>query len=392
MSRNDGLSHVLSKLQVNRDGIPWAERRSLAATLDRSLARADERESAIRLIHVLVDDPKWEVRKEIASIQPSVPDDELAPLAAKLTQDTNSFVRNAAERALGLSGRATHGVGSRRKGLDDVLAQFDLLRAVQGRTVGTQVHALALRLYEVTARATVHDLRGVLTSALSNLKKVQSIVAESPLDAKGLRDGLKRIADRVNYLHQCIEAMRTYAQAIAHDRAMTLLKETIADAHAIALDGAASRYPRVSDVKTKVSVDEKILVNVTKHQVVSASANMLKNAYEAVLLRSEDCKTGQVDVSACSVESGEIHIIVRDNGVGIKNEDLRVLWAFLPGHTTKKDRVQASVCPRLTNTLRLTEGPSRSKAARTKGQPSLSHFPLRCRRSRRNDSKGSRGR
>jgi signal transduction histidine kinase len=330
------LAQALASLESDRDAILWTKRRALAASLGEALPKADLHDIAVRLVHLLADDTKWEVRKEIASLLPLLPDDDFMPLAAKLTQDANGYVRKSAERGLDLRRKGAREIGNRRKGLDQVVTQFDLLGSTQGRVASDKARALAVRLYELAVGATVHDLRGVLTSARSHLARLQSGAANSSLDGTTLRDGLGKVADRLAYLEKFIDAMGTYAQAVPPERATARLADIVRDAHSVAVDAVPSAHLEAARVEALVTVDDGIMVIVAPHQIVAAIANVLKNAYEAVLLVEADDRTGQVRLTAGRVGNGEVEIVVRDNGMGMNADDLRDVRALVPGRTTKK--------------------------------------------------------
>ena len=334
-SRQQELARVLASIESDGNAIPWTQRRDVAASLGESLLNADDRDIAVRLVYLFALDGKWEVRREIASLLQSLPDDEFAPLAATLTEDPNSYVRKAAERALDLRRKGTRGVGSHGRGLDQVVAQFDLLGFGQGKPGRDRVRALATRLYEVSVAATVHDLRGVLTSACANVTRLQTQAAHSPLDGAAIQVSLRKVADRLAYLEKFVDAMGTYSQAISPERAMARLAQIVGDAHSVALDALRSAHIEPDSVSVSIAVDDDITVVVARHQIVAAIANVLKNAYEAVCT-SDAGRPGQVSLTAERVGDAEVRIVIRDNGVGVKADDLRELLAFVPGRTTKK--------------------------------------------------------
>ena len=330
------LARVLASLESDRDAIPWTQRRSLAARLGEALHKADQRDIAVRLLHLLAGDTKWEVRREIASLLPSLPDDEFAPLAAKLTEDPNGYVRKAAERALDLRRKGTPEVGNRRKGLDQVVTQFDLLASRQGRAVGDKARILAMRLYEAVVGATVHDLRGVLTSAQAHVASMQTQAAQSSPDLRVLREGLGKVAGRLAYLERFIDDIRTYSQPVSPERTSARLADLVADAQSVALDAVRAAHAGAAGIKESISVDDNITVTVARHQIVAAIGNVLKNAYDAVLLGTDEGCSPCVDLTAECVGDEEVRVLIRDNGVGMNADDLRAVRAFVPGRTTKK--------------------------------------------------------
>jgi len=330
------LAEVLARLESDRGAIPWPQRRSLAASLGEALVKADQRDIAIQLVHLLAHDSKWEVRREIASLLPSLPDDEFAPLAARLTQDVNSYVRKAAERGLSLWRKGIREVGHRRKGLDQVLAQVDLLEAQHGKAAADKVGELATRLYEALVGATVHDLRGVLTSARANLARLEGETGKSSLDRSAIQDGLRKVALRLEYLERFVEDMATYSQPVSTERVPTRLVDVVSDAGALVVDALRSAHPRANPFIESISVDDGITVTVVRHQIVAAIVNVLKNAHEAVLCRVDKDHSGCVALTAAYTRDDEVRIVIQDNGVGMDTDALRAVSAFVPGHTTKK--------------------------------------------------------
>ena len=330
------LLKVLADLESGEDIIPWTERRALAVSLGKSLQQAEDRDLALRLFHVMADDPKWEVRKEIACLLPFLPDDEFAPLAAKLTEDLNGYVRKAAERALDLRRKGTPEVGNRRKGLDQVVTQFDLLSSSQGKAVGDKARTLAMRLYEAVVGATVHDLRGVLTSAQVNVASLQTQATQPSLDRGALQKGLGKVADRLAYLERFINDIRTYSQAVPLERTSARLADVVADAQSLVVDAIRAAHPGAAGIEESISVDDKITVTVARHQIAAAITNVLKNAYEAVLLGTDEGRSPCVGLTAECVGDEEVRIVIRDNGVGMNADVLRAVRAFVPGRTTKK--------------------------------------------------------
>ncbi|MGA2059421.1 MAG: ATP-binding protein [Thermoguttaceae bacterium] len=326
---------MLADLESSWDALSWMERRALAVSLREMLAQTEQHEAALRLFHLLADDPKWEVRKEIASLLPLLSDAEFVPLAARLTDDSNGFVRKAAERALSIRRKGTRAGGYRGKGIDQVLAQFDLFGSTHGKKAGDKTRTLAMRLYEVVVGATVHDLRGVLTSACANVARLQNQAAQSSLDGPAIQDGLRKVADRLAYLEKFVDAMSIYSQAIPPERATVRLAQVVGEAHGVALDALRPAHLDTKRVNASIAIDDSITVVLARHQIVAAIANVLKNAYEAVY-DTDDGRPGHVSITAERVGDAEVRIVIRDNGIGVKADDLRELRAFVPGRTTKK--------------------------------------------------------
>ena len=122
-SERHDLEEALSRLQANPEAMPWAERRTLAASLYDALDAGHDSGPVMEMVHLLARDPKPEVRKEIADLLVSVPEDDFAKLAALLSGDTSSFVQKAAERALDRRRKGQRELQRRRQGFDSLESQ-----------------------------------------------------------------------------------------------------------------------------------------------------------------------------------------------------------------------------------------------------------------------------
>ena len=64
--KGNTFAKMLSRLQKEPEAVAWPERRALAKAVCESLASHGESDTALGLMFQLADDPKWEVRKDIA--------------------------------------------------------------------------------------------------------------------------------------------------------------------------------------------------------------------------------------------------------------------------------------------------------------------------------------
>lgn len=322
---------------MNSGAVTWTRRREIAKSL-RDLLR-DERHTAaaLRILQVLADDPKWEVRKEVAGLLINLSDAEFAPLAAKLSEDQNSFVRTAAERCLNRRRREPRNLRSRQKGLGSLLEDFDLLERMHGSQVAIKAQRMALRLYEELVGSTAHELRGVLTPLGLKVSAARERLERSEFDAAHLSDSLNELAERLALLSRFVDDMRTFSQPMPTERIPTPLEGVVSEAHRIVLDDlrATGRNPKA--VEASLSVAALITVAMARHQVVSAIVNVLKNAYEALPVNEGGYPSGTITLRAELADGrGDVRIVVEDNGAGINSDDLRELQAFVPGRTTKR--------------------------------------------------------
>jgi len=333
--RQCDLDRALTDLSADRDAMPWAERRALVASAAEQLNRAELRSAALALFRVLAADPKWEVRKEVAASLLLLPDDEFVALAAKLTSDSNGFVRKAAERSLDRRKRGLSQTGTRRRGLSQILREIDELGRRNGNRVASKVRQLVDQLYDAMAGTTVHELRGVLTPLMAATARLREKALNRPLEPDVFDSDLETIATGLELFERFIDDMRAYSQTVPAERTPMQLEKVVAEAHRLARDQLEAANQDLSCLDVSVSVDHRITICVARHYVLAAVRNVLTNAYEAALAQDERLER-RISLRAVLIEGVEVRIVVSDSGIGMSNEDLREVRAFIPGRTSKK--------------------------------------------------------
>lgn len=327
---------TLSRLQKDPEAIAWPERRALAKAVCESLASAGPSETVLGLMFQLADDTKWEVRKDVADCLLLVPDDDFQRLAAKLSGDSNSYVRKAAERALDRRRRGERTAERRKRGLDQVADLQSAIEKRYGADAAEKAGQMAERLYDIMVGATAHDMKGILTPLKSSTESLLKLLGEGSVDPKTFRKELSRMADRLAIMERLMEDMRTYSQATPPERRRERLLEMVTDAHTMVNDVFQASGRNASAVQVKIEVPEKITAEVSRYQIVVALANVLKNAYESFATGPDTFDAGRVSVTAKAIGEDKVEIVVEDTGMGLSKEELEEVRRFVPGGTSKK--------------------------------------------------------
>lgn len=331
------LGQTLAALQQNREALPWPERRQLAASLGQTLEAGDGHEAVLPLVHLLATDAKPEVRQGIANLLPTLGDDDFTALAAKLSEDTNAFVRNAAQRAVDRRRRGQKEASRKRRGIDQVLTDYTAMEREYGRAAAEKARRLGERLYDLLVGATVHDMRAVLTPAKANATSLLAHIDEGNADPRALREGVVKIADRLDFMERLLDDMRSYSQPVPPQRARARLAHLVTEAVGIVRENMTAVRRDPAAVELSAAVAEGVIVRVARHQLVVAFTNVIKNAYEALADEAGQFTAGRVDIQA-ELIGDEVRVVVRDTGRGLAPDDLRELRQFIPGRTTKKNR------------------------------------------------------
>lgn len=112
------LEEATAWLRGTSASASWAERRDLARSVVESLAVGPASNGGLALLKELASDAKWEVRREVAEGLLYVSDSDFFHLAGQLANDTNNFVRRAAERAMDRRRQIAKQAGVARRTVD----------------------------------------------------------------------------------------------------------------------------------------------------------------------------------------------------------------------------------------------------------------------------------
>jgi signal transduction histidine kinase len=325
------------RLRDGREALSWTERRGLVAAVAAALGEGDHSPVVFELVFLLAEDPKWEVRSDVANLLMLLPDEKFAKVAVRLVDDTNAFVRNAAERALSRQRRCEQTEKHEKQGFQYVQTQYDLLEKLHGKPLADRSRKIAEQLFDQLVGVTVHEMRGTLTPLLSGASSLLHHVDEGIADPAEFRRQLVKMNDRLAFVSRLVEDMRTYAIPPPLERRRERLASIVADAVAMARDSVAAHSHGLENIPVAINVRENITVDVSRHQMLMAIANVLKNAYEAFYWANRKRRKAKITIEARVTESENLQLVVADNGQGISDVDLAEVRQFVPGRTSKRN-------------------------------------------------------
>jgi signal transduction histidine kinase len=328
-------AEISARLRGNRQAIPWHERRELARSLAAVLGQATTPAPLAELLELLAADPKPEVRHAIAVLLVQMDDGVFARIAAALEEDSNAFVRNAVQRSLDRRRRGQQEATRKRRHAQEIQGDYAAMERMHGRPAAERARRMCERFAEVLVGTAVHNMRGVLTPMKITASALLRQAETESVDTRQLRDGLARIGDQVCFLERLLEDMRAYSQPVMAIRRRERLADVVAEARSVASEYLRGMGREPDAVDVAVSVPKGIMVDMARHQMVVALANLIKNAHEAFADGGGSFRAGQIGVEA-QVSGDKVRVCVRDNGAGLATEDLRELREFVPGRTSKK--------------------------------------------------------
>ncbi len=328
--------NLAERLRRDGEAMPWPERRALVQAACEQLAEVGPTEQVVSLLTLLANDPKWEVRKDVADGLLLVPEDVFPRLAAQLVEDSNRYVQSAAERALDRRRRGRQSVERKRRELDQVQDQYASIERQHGAGAAEKARQMAERFYDVLVGATVHDMRNILAPLKSSIQALQGHAAEGNFDADLFRTNLARMAYQAAMLERWLDDMRFYAQPTPAERRRERLVDIVNESHGIVLDAFRAYGRNPASVRMAMDVPERLTVDVARHQFVRAVTNVIKNAYEAFAADPQAFGEGEILVCARLVDDERLELVVEDKGMGMSPDELADVQRFVPGGTSKK--------------------------------------------------------
>lgn len=300
------------------------------------LEREGPAESLLSLLWLLSEDEKWEVRKDVADCLIRLPDDEFPRFAARLIDDSNSFVQTATRRAMDRRRRGEQTAQRKQRGLDHIQEKYERLEQDYGHDAAALARQMAEQLYDLIVGATVHDMRNILAPLKSGISALTNNLRGGDMEPKLFEKGLAKLGHQAEMLERMIDDMRVYMQPAPAERRRERLTDVVEEAHASVIDTFQATGRAALSVSIVIKVPENLTVDVSRHQIVRAISNVLKNAYESFATDPYTFTRGEICVIGREVDSERVEIIVSDNGMGLPPDELAEVRRFVPGNTSKK--------------------------------------------------------
>ncbi|MBP7747026.1 MAG: HAMP domain-containing histidine kinase [Phycisphaerae bacterium] len=346
------VADVVARLRADRNAASRDERLALARGLAEHPAAYFQTLEAAALLSVLADDPLPQVRQAVAWALEHLPEPLFATLHEKLEHDHNAFVLNAVERAVARRARAVRAAQRTRFGVDQVAAHLQRIEKRHGAPAARDASRLCERYTQLLVASMVHDLRSVLTHLKAN---TLALLAETSPPAGARRARLPaRVRDDLEFLERTVLDMEQFTEPLDAGRRPERLVDLLRAAQEIAVASVrANGEVDPSTIAADLDIPEHITVVVARHQVVTALANILKNAFEAFAggwpRRTQAVAGDAGDAGAITDEVGRIEITarrvgdhadlcIRDNGMGFAQEEADTLHLFTPGRRNKTKR------------------------------------------------------
>lgn len=370
------FEEAFARLRQNPEALPWPDRRELAQRMCDHLESGEPPETVLPLVRVLADDPKGEVRLDIARALVWLPEVDFRPLAAKLSEDPFAFTRKAAERAIERRQKGLAEMTKRSRGSDALDADWARFTKEHGSTATAQAQRLAERMYAVLVGSAVHSMGPILEPIKHRTAKLKSLIQAGNFDPKTAEDMLTAVLSKVDHMERLFKDVRDFSRAPSSVRRRERLAALVREALQTVQDGQ-SRIPETDGpLLVYPVIPERITVEVARDELLMALVNTIKNAFEAFPESRRKEGPCRVEISAHERDGATVEISIADNGIGIPADDLKEIQKCHPTGKTIKSGGTGFGLPNTQQVLRAHGGALKIESTEDKGTTIRMFLPI----------------
>ncbi len=273
-------------------------------------------ELASRLLR-LSSHPKWEVRKAVAHAVLFLRHDAFPAVIARIVEDENAWVREAARKTLQRRSELTradiHG-GNRGDAIPDLLAALEARYGLRARRAALNV---ADHLHHRFVREAYHEIVRIISPLDASLLNLEKELAGIPGVPDHTLLHARRAQTRVRLITEFLDNLRAFTTETPADFTMEALPPIMREAVELALshiEGPAA------DIDVRQAVDESLKLEANRSRLLQALINIIVNSVEAC---TDQTRRGVVTISAQPQMDTHIKITIADNGCGMSEEALQ---------------------------------------------------------------------
>ena len=294
-----------------RDAVETASDRLRRRGIDASLTEAiGDR------LYGLAAHPKWEVRKAVAHALLYLRHERFHGAIARIIDDENVWVREAAERTFQRRTELTRAdlQGARRG--DRTLAMLDALEARYGPRARKVALRLADRLDATFVRMAYHEMGRIIAPLDLALANLERAIAEGTRTRAENLEHVERARRRSALLTEILDNLREFTTEVRGPYTSEELLPLAREAEELALD---DRGPTVAAPAIRVAIDPDLRIEANRARLLQALINILVNAVEAC---DDVGRPGRIEMTAERRAGGHVALSVSDNGRGMDEEAL----------------------------------------------------------------------
>lgn len=261
--------------------------------------------------------PKWEVRKAVAHAVLFLRHDTFHAVIARIVDDDNAWVREAARKTLqrrdGLSRGEIHGQ-VQGDVIDGLLAALETRHGARARRAAMNV---ADHLHLRFVREAYHEIVRIIAPLDASLLNLGRELAAIPGVAEQMLQHAHRAQARVKLITEFLDNLRAFTTEAPAEFASEALLPIVREAAELVLshtEGSAL------DVEVSLAVDSNLTLDGNRSRLLQALINIIVNAVEACEGQN---RRAAVTISAEPKANTHVSLMITDNGRGMSEEAVK---------------------------------------------------------------------
>lgn len=273
-------------------------------------------ELASRLLR-LSSHPKWEVRKAVAHAVLFLRHDAFHAVIARIAEDENTWVREAARKTLqrrdGLTRTDMHGDNHG----DTILGLLSGLETRYGLRARRAALNVADHLNHRFVREAYHEIVRIIAPLDASLLNLENELGGVPDIPEHMLAHTRRAKARVGLITEFLDNLRAFTTETPAEFTVEALPPIVTEAVELAL----SHIDRpAADIDVQQAVDGALKLEANRSRLLQALINIIVNSVEAC---ADLTRRGVLTISAELQTDTHIKIAIADNGCGMSEEALR---------------------------------------------------------------------
>jgi signal transduction histidine kinase len=273
-------------------------------------------EVATRFVR-LASHPKWEVRKSVAHALLFLRHELFHAALAKIIDDENAWVREAARKTLQRRTELTRAdINSDDHG-DKILGLLTDLESRHGGQARRAALKIADNLHTRFVRLAYHEIVRIISPLDASLMNLERELEEVPGVPTRSRSHIERARGRVQLLSDILDNLREFTTEPVGNYTSEKLLPIVKEAEELALsniDHPAAGLVIHSDVDTALRIE------ANRSRLLQAVINIIVNAVEACQGLE---RKAEVNIAARKQSESHITISISDNGCGMGEEAIK---------------------------------------------------------------------
>lgn len=272
-------------------------------------------ELASRLLHLSAH-PKWEVRKAVANAVLFLRHNAFHAVIARIIEDENAWVREAARRTLQRREGHTRADIHRDGRCDAVLGLLSDLETRHGLRARRAVLKVADHLHHRFVREAYHEIVRIIAPLDACLLNLEKELAGVPGVPEHTFQHVLRAQARAPLIIEFLDNLRAFTTETPAECTVEALPPIVTEAVELAL----SHIDGPADIDVRQAVDGSLKLETNRSRLLQALINIIVNAVEAC---ADQSRPGVLTISAGLQTDTHVKITITDNGCGMSEEVLR---------------------------------------------------------------------